>query len=316
MLTFRLGRIPVRVHVWFVAAAVLLGVSAGLGPLGASLVTVGCLLTVLANELGHAAAAKAFGVAAEVHLTLLRGNLGARIGSLSPARRFAVFVAGPAVGIAIGAIGLGLLRLHVPASDLVAHAARYVAWINLGWGLLNLVPVVPLDGGFALLAVLDGITRGRGRQATHWVSFVIAAVVAVVAIRAKAPLLVVLCGAIALQNFRGLRTREMRDRDSQLREELKAAFAAMDREDSIAAIRRCKTILRDATDAATRIDAIRLLAYAFATTEAWAPLMQLLESGGARALADGELEKYQKAATELGRSDEARRISFLRARVA
>ena len=103
-----------------------------------------------------------------------------------------------------------------------------------------------------------------------------------------------------------------------MREELKAAFAAMEREDTIATIRRCKTrsARRDPQPPApTRIDAIRLLAYAFAMTEAWAPLMQLLESGGA-SFADGELEKYQKAATELGRSDEARRISFLRARVA
>src|SRR5437016_2491445 len=29
----------------------------------------------------------------------------------------------------------------------LGHAVRYLLWINLFWGLLNLLPVWPLDGG-------------------------------------------------------------------------------------------------------------------------------------------------------------------------
>jgi hypothetical protein len=50
--------------------------------------------------------------------------------------------------------------------------------------------------------------------------------------------------------------------------------------------------------------------------ESWSKLMELLESGGVLALQDGELEKYERAARELGRREEARRLAWLRTRVA
>jgi uncharacterized protein HemY len=78
------------------------------------------------------------------------------------------------------------------------------------------------------------------------------------------------------------------------------------------AIHHCRTILTGSHNGATRRDAVRLLAYAYATSDDWRNLMHLLESGGAAALAEDELEKYQRAAGELGRSDEARRIGSLR----
>jgi hypothetical protein len=57
---------------------------------------------------------------------------------------------------------------------------------------------------------------------------------------------------------------------------------------------------------------VRLLAYAYATSNDWRNLMQLLESGGAGALAEGELEKFQRVARELGRSEDAQRMGLLR----
>lgn len=65
-----------------------------------------------------------------------------------------------------------------------------------------------------------------------------------------------------------------------------------------------------------RKDALRLLAFAYASTEAWGKLMELLESGGVLALEDRELETYEQAANQLGRSEEAQRIAMLRNRVA
>jgi hypothetical protein len=56
---------------------------------------------------------------------------------------------------------------------------------------------------------------------------------------------------------------------------------------------------------------MRLLAYAYATSDDWRNLMQLLETGGAGVMAEEELEKFRRAASELGRADDARRIRSL-----
>jgi uncharacterized protein HemY len=61
-----------------------------------------------------------------------------------------------------------------------------------------------------------------------------------------------------------------------------------------------------------RKDAVRLLAYAYVAKGAWTPLVRLLESSGATVMDDAEIEKYERAALELGRAEDARRIAQLR----
>ena len=75
-------------------------------------------------------------------------------------------------------------------------------------------------------------------------------------------------------------------------------------------------MLAGASEPDVRRDALRLLAYAYAVSETWDALLPLLESAGALFLDDGEIAKYQAAALELGRADDARRIADLRTRLA
>jgi hypothetical protein len=57
---------------------------------------------------------------------------------------------------------------------------------------------------------------------------------------------------------------------------------------------------------------VRLLAYAYAMTDDWTKLTALLEANGMLALGDGELEKFEHLAADLGRAREARRMGALR----
>jgi hypothetical protein len=50
-----------------------------------------------------------------------------------------------------------------------------VIWINVWWSILNLLPMLPLDGGNVTRSVLDLLTRGRGRRPAEIVSIVVAA---------------------------------------------------------------------------------------------------------------------------------------------
>src|ERR1019366_1922413 len=159
-LKFRLGPIPVRIHAWFIVVVALLGVGAQRAPAQVAIWAGGFLATALLHELGHAIAARSFGVSAEVNLTLLRAGLGSRIGSLSAGRRVVVCLAGPAMSLLVAALAFAVAR--GAASGTTGQAWSYLGFINLGWAVINLLPILPLDAGNAMVAVLDGPTKGRG----------------------------------------------------------------------------------------------------------------------------------------------------------
>jgi Zn-dependent protease len=312
ILAFRFGPIPVRIHAWFPVAALILALGAHHGPAGIATRAVGFLITAFAHDLAHAAAARSFGAPAEVNLTLYRGGLGSWIVSLSPVRKVVVSLAGPAVSLVIAVVTMGIVHADPSVGEVGVDALRYLGFVNLGWGLLNLLPLLPLDGGHALVALLDGATKKRGEESVRLLSIACAAVLGLVGALHRAFLPVFVCGVVALHNARALRTQGARNGESIMRVHLQAAFDALERGEAATAIGHCREVLSASTSPATRRDAVRLLAYAYASVDSWGRLMDLLESGGVSALEDGELEKYERTARELGRRKDAERIASLR----
>ena len=49
------------------------------------------------------------------------------------------------------------VRVGVRGGD-VETAVLYALWINVGWGLINLAPIMPLDGGNALRSTIKLVT--------------------------------------------------------------------------------------------------------------------------------------------------------------
>ena len=63
---------------------------------------------------------------------------------------------------------------------MVAEAVSFLLWINLFWGLVNLLPIFPLDGGQATRDLLDGLMPGgQGRRVAMGISLVVAGVLTV-----------------------------------------------------------------------------------------------------------------------------------------
>jgi Zn-dependent protease len=317
ILSFRLGAIPVRIHAWLPLLGVLLAMGSHDGVLGAAVRVLGFVATLFAHELSHAAVARRLGAPAEVDVASFRGVFGAPIASLSPARRIVVCLAGPLVNLVAGTIAFALIRSSPSASTFGAETLRYLAGINLGWGLLNLLPILPLDAAQAFAAALDRPSGGRGEPIVRRISIGLAVVLGCAALAARMIFPVLVSGLVAVHNARALGlARELRNREAVLRVHLHAAHDALEREDTSIAVEHCRTVLATSTDPMLRRDAIRLLAYAHATCGDWSKLVALLELGGAEALDGAELERYQRAARELGRFDDARRIALLRGRVA
>ncbi len=312
---FNLGSIPVRIHGSFLMTAIILGMGGGgnAADQGLLLVTwvVLVVVAVLLHELGHALVGMAFGLKPVIDLMGMGGLTSWPHGKrLSNAKSVAVSLAGPLAGIACG-YAVKLLVHPAPGSFGVTVVFLWTQ-VTIWWGVLNLLPIMPMDGGNVLFATLNALTKGRGERPARIVSIVVGAVAGLLALKVGLYLAAILAGLFVFQNYQALGALGSAKDDVPLREELKLAYAALEKSDATTAARHARAVVEQARDPRLRTDGVRLLAFALVLGGAWGPLMQLLEGGGALMIADDELAKFERAATELGRPDEAARIAALR----
>jgi Zn-dependent protease len=141
-------------------------------------------LAVLAHELGHAVAARAAGADPRIALVGFGGvTTFTPTRPLSRARSLGISLAGPGVGLVLGGLAWGALAATRATLDPFGwphQALVIVVWTCLGWSGLNLLPILPLDGGQAMRELLPGDEVVRTRRAAV-VSVVVSAVTAVTA---------------------------------------------------------------------------------------------------------------------------------------
>lgn len=173
--------VPVRIHPLFWLMAVVLGWNR-FEPQLTIVVWVPCVLfSILVHEFGHALSARRFGSRnPEVTLHALGGL--ASYASLATRRhRILQILAGPGAGLLVAAI-VGIIAWVLPNPHNI-WVQRYIddlLWINLAWSLLNLIPIMPLDGGQAARE-LFGIRRPQAAfYLAARLSFRIAIVVAAI----------------------------------------------------------------------------------------------------------------------------------------
>lgn len=151
-LRFNLGPIPVAIEPGFWLMTGLLGLASGT-PWGV-LIWIGIVLfSVLIHELGHALTSLAFGNKAAIRLYAF-GGLTYPAQRLSRGREVVMALAGPAAGFVVGGLLMAVSRLVAPSQPLAKEALEQALWVNIGWGVFNLLPVLPLDGGHVLIGVL------------------------------------------------------------------------------------------------------------------------------------------------------------------
>jgi Zn-dependent protease len=175
----RLGRIadiPISLHVsWF--AVFVLVVWATLGAFARAFPSIGAadrlamaLLTglgffacLLAHELAHSLVARTFGIPV-LGITLFAfGGMAQISGEVeAPEEEFLIAIVGPALSICLGAI-CALIALGAGGLATVHVVARTLAVVNLGVGLFNLIPGLPLDGGRLLRSGLWRVMEDRAR---------------------------------------------------------------------------------------------------------------------------------------------------------
>jgi Zn-dependent protease len=191
-LRFRLLGFPVRVHPWFWLGSVLLGANwldRGVQYLA---IWVGIVfVSILVHELGHALAFRLYGAGADIILYAF-GGLAVPTHAISGrVRRIIVALAGPFAGFVLCGLVYGsnealewgaTARGGAPNGEEVWILYRMLIVVNLYWGIFNLLPVYPLDGG-QVSRELCGMWWGtRGTRVSLRVSIAVAALVAVYSI--------------------------------------------------------------------------------------------------------------------------------------
>ena len=236
-LNFSVAGIPVRVHPLFWVISFLFGFSAN-NLLYTFIWVLAIFLSVLVHELGHAFAFRRYGLRSSIVLhfaggltvpeSVSWGSTWANV-ALSPREEIVVSLAGPFSGfmlatlIVLGVIVsggsiavdwlLGFIPLPVVASLPVGGVFLTVlvyilVSVNVFWGLINLVPVYPLDGGnVARYAFLQNDPYDGVRKSL-WLSVIAGGIVAFVGlVFLRSVYMALLFGFLAFQSYQSLQNR-------------------------------------------------------------------------------------------------------------
>jgi Zn-dependent protease len=312
--TFRLGSIPVRVTLWFVLVSIMFGTSgARTQPVYVALWVAVVFVSVLVHELGHALMGRAFGLEPQIELHGMGGTTSWASGrDVGPWKSVAISLAGPFAGFAFGGLVFFAEQVGLsPKHELAKAAMEQLLFVNIFWGVINLVPMLPLDGGNVMRSVLNGITKGRGEKASRIVSIVIAGLLVLFALKIKWIYGGFIGALFAFSNIQALRAVGRVETNAPLAEAIEQSYAALEKQDGATAIALLRPALANGTTSPQLYQiGLRLFAYSLLIEGHWRELMPLLEREHA-VIGKEELSRYARTARELGRQEEADRIEAL-----
>jgi Zn-dependent protease len=200
--SFTLLSFPVRVEWSFFIMSAILGWRSGDIPMLILWVAVS-FVSVMAHELGHAFAARAYGYSASITLYSMGGLT--HIHALDTTRRgqqIMISFAGPFFGLLLGGLIYSLKpSLGSVHSPYIRSIVQVSLWINIGWSLVNLLPVLPLDGGH----IMESLVR-KPKQA-EWISLVVAVYVALLAYRVGFFFATILFAWLGFNSYQAIRMR-------------------------------------------------------------------------------------------------------------
>jgi len=205
VLQFTIFRIPVRVEPFHWVILALIGAQGNLsdrsGLIQLLIFMLAGFFSILVHELGHALTGRKFGVRnPEI---ILHGMGGVAIfpgARFTRKESFLTTFAGPGIQIALGLLALLLLLPfgHIPG---LSNFLDTLFGISIFWAVLNLFPIMPMDGGQMLHATLGE----RRIKITFQVGVITGVLLAITCLVLKIGLIApLLFGYLAYQNYKQL----------------------------------------------------------------------------------------------------------------
>jgi Zn-dependent protease len=234
-LSFSIAGFPVRVHPLFWLIAILFGSSAG-SPAKLLGWIIAIFVSIIIHELGHAIALRRYGVDSRIILhaaggltvpeSVSWGGSYANV-SISPNQQILISLAGPFTGFLFAAlllvVAMVLGGVVVPSFifgfipfpyvifpagwEILTSFFMSLLWVNIFWGLINLMPVHPLDGGNVTRYILIQTDPLNGVRTSLWVSVIAGAAVAIAGLTfLHSTYMGILFALLAFQSFQALQS--------------------------------------------------------------------------------------------------------------
>jgi stage IV sporulation protein FB len=235
-LNFSLLGIPVRVHPWFWLFTLILGYHLGDPVMVLTWVAV-VFISILVHEMGHALTMRAFGYYPWITLYSFGGlasydpSGGWRSRGAGTLGQCLIALAGPAAGFFFAAVLLaGVVAAGYQQQVSFGGLLGITPWVTLqnarlgmflnftflvcvAWGLINLLPIYPLDGGQIAREALLKINPRDGFRQSLWLSVFAATAMAAYGIFQWGSVWVaVLFGYLAFANYAALQSFQGRGR--------------------------------------------------------------------------------------------------------
>jgi len=233
-LSFSILGVPVRVHPLFWLIALLLGSSGALLEIPIWIFVV--FVSVLIHELGHAMAFRFYGIHSHILLHAMGGLTipeaapwGSSWASVSPSpkQQIVISLAGPFAGFLFaiffmaiviftgGTLHISMLFGFIPlpltailGGQVLSIFITLLLFVNVFWGLFNLLPVFPLDGGQVTRNILIQYDPYDGARKSLWVSVVVGGLIALYGLLVmKSVYIAILFGILAFQSYQSLQVR-------------------------------------------------------------------------------------------------------------
>ncbi|MBS0623587.1 MAG: site-2 protease family protein [Verrucomicrobia bacterium] len=220
------GRIPISIHPLFWFVSFLIGWLWTNSVANALICIFIILFSVLFHELGHAITALVFQQKARIELAAFGGFTYRQGRKLKLWEEFLVVLNGPLAGLLLSLAAYILLHFLSVQNPVALFVLRFTFVANLFWTIINLLPVLPLDGGHLLSIILESIFGFKGIKIALVASLVISIVVSILFFAVG----MLLAGALFLmftfESFRSLRYYKIfneQDREPELQQLLKEA---------------------------------------------------------------------------------------------
>lgn len=238
-LHFSLLNVPVRVHPLFWLVSLLMGFN-GSDPKTVLLWVAAVFVSILVHEMGHALAIQWYGWSPSVvlysfgglaiHNPYVQSNFGPGRGRRNKWTQIIISLAGPGAGFLLAGLlvavtwGTGLAQYEVntfsetmipsgyhliasprlEAYPYIAILLRMMLYINIFWGLVNLLPIWPLDGGQIARELFQMFDGGLAIRNSLILSIVAAVGVAILGFQYDRKFIAIFFAYMAIQNYQEL----------------------------------------------------------------------------------------------------------------
>ena len=208
MIRFSIFGIPVEVQPFFWISLVIIGSMGGADSTAAFfeilLFVLAGFISIMVHELGHALTARGFGASTSITLQAFGGYAAYSGIQMNRWQSFLITAAGPVIQIALGVVLFVAFQFLPDLNPNGVYFLKTLMFISLFWAILNLLPVIPLDGGQMLNAAL-----GPARiKITLWITILVAITVGFAMFKYTHSIIFpIFLGMFAWQAFQALQER-------------------------------------------------------------------------------------------------------------